>query len=214
MNKFIPPVTLDSHTPPPFNEGVKFEKLGEDIYVVKNAIPEEICDQVKEFLDTADEKIWDAGGIYFKGRSSIPMEKETKHIHEIARNIFSKDYMMIPVVGFMRMFKDQFHSPHTDNQDYKKIREAAKYINTDEPVVEKDDSRWGFIIYYNDFEGGSLFYPDQCRIYHPKKGDILIHSSEEHCIHGVSRLESETRYTSVGMLYVKIKIPKRLDNSL
>jgi hypothetical protein len=70
-----------------------------------------------------------------------------------------------------------------------------------------EDKKYGIVVYFNEFEGGEIYYPNQDIEYKPNPGDLIIHSAEEHCLHGVRPVKSDIRYSMSGHIYNMIKVP-------
>ena len=97
---------------------------------------------------------------------------------------------------------------HSDNHDFLELRRQSESLQEDDPFDLAPNNIVGLVLYFNDFEGGRLHYPEQNLEYQPKKGDLVMHSSEEHCLHGVSELISDVRYSHSNNLFNLIRIPK------
>jgi hypothetical protein len=113
-------------------------------------------------------------------------------------------------LGVVRMKSGDSWGLHSDNHDSLYLREKSAKLKDGEDFTLEFNNIWGIVMYFNDFEGGDIFYPEQGISYHPKKGDLLIHSSEDHCLHGVSKLISEVRYSHSNNLFNYIKVPKEI----
>ena len=62
-------------------------------------------------------------------------------------------------------------------------------------------------LYFNNFEGGELYYPNQNIIYKPKAGELVIHGSHDECAHGVKPVKSEVRYSYSNSIRKIVKVP-------
>ena len=109
--------------------------------------------------------------------------------------------------SFIRLFTDNFWLTHADANDFYPIREKAAQLKENEPFTWADNEKWGLVVYFNEFEGGEIYYPHQNIEYKPNAGDLIVHSAEENCLHGVKPVKSTVRYSHSNHLFEKIKIP-------
>ena len=187
-----------------------FENLGEDIYVYHNFVTEQECNSITEIAKSLNEEEWigrfntEGEGHKTSNRSIdilVPIKKRLSDILE--EGVYIADNISI-----VRMKKGATWGLHADNHDFLDVIAASKnYKEGDDFTLEKNNI-WGLVMYFNDFDGGCLFYPNQNIEYQPKKGDLVIHSSEEHCLHGVNELKSDVRYSHSNNLFNYIKVPK------
>lgn len=186
-----------------------FEKIGEDIYVYHNFVTDEQCDEVVRLADKLHPANWE-------GR---PDPKDHKHA-AINTNIITSLQERVKVLldngidlhrnnSVVRMTKGCVWGLHADNHDFLDLRMRSESLKDGEEYTLEKNNIMGLIFYFNDFEGGSLSYPEQGISYHPKRGDFVIHSSEDHCKHSVDELLSDVRYSHSNNLFNYIKVPKR-----
>lgn len=187
-----------------------FEKLGEDIYVYHNFATDEECDEIVRLAEGLLEESW-------KGNPSPTEHKvngiNTDTLPAIQKRIQSRLDSGIDLHinnGVVRMLKGSSWGLHSDNHDFLEIRESSKRLKDEDDFDLAKNNVMGIILYFNDFEGACLNYPDQDITYQPQKGDLVIHSSEEHCKHRVTELISEVRYSHSNNLFEYIKVPKGL----
>jgi hypothetical protein len=86
---------------------------------------------------------------------------------------------------------------------------GEKLYKEGDPYDLKQDPAWGVVVYFNSFTGGQIYYPLQGIEYQPIKGELLIHSSRNHCRHGVKEVISGIRITHSNNMYKMIKVPKQ-----
>lgn len=103
---------------------------------------------------------------------------------------------------------DQFLHLRKLNEEYEKQNELAIQDGKDPlPYKEVNNNVFGMILYFNKADGGEIYYPNQDNFeYSPNPGDLLLHSSEELCRHGVKPVKSGTRYSYSNAIYEKIKV--------
>jgi hypothetical protein len=187
-----------------------FEKLGEDIYVYHNFVTEEECNFILDIAKSFTEEEWN-GRFNTTGEGHKIANKSIESLVPIKKRLsdkLEKEIYLGENLSIIKMTKGDTWPLHSDNNDFLDLRNASKlYVEGQEYKLEKNNI-WGLIMYFNDFDGGCLFYPNQGLEYQPKKGDLVIHSSEEHCLHGVSELKSDVRYSHSNNLFNYIKVPK------
>jgi hypothetical protein len=184
-----------------------FKKIGEDIYVYENFVSKSDCEDILEEIKKIKEDEWFNLSSELHSVSKQKLEK-IKLIREKIESILEKDYF----VGFntnpVRMKAGAVWGEHSDDADFKDIVEASKQYKSEEDFDLADNTQLGLIVYFNDFEGGEVYYPNQNIEYAPKSGDLLIHSAFEHCTHGVKEVISGTRYSYSNHIFNQIKVPK------
>ena len=183
-----------------------FEKLGEDIYVYHNFATDNECDRIIHYSNLIEEDLWHDNFSCYTSDISITTISEIKKrlSYLLNDNIFLNENN-----GLIRMQKGQSWGLHSDNHDFLQLREKASLYKEGDVFHFEKNNLYGLIIYFNDFEGGEVYYPNQNIEYKPKKGDLLIHSAEEHCLHGVKEVKSKVRYSHSSNLYNYIKVPRK-----
>lgn len=191
-----------------FNKNI-FEEIGKDIYVYKNFETREFCDRLFDEFNKREEKDWvaisDAGRyVSFEG------SKNLKYIRDkILSTIELHDgFYLNDGDRCLRITKGGFMAPHADNVEYLKVLEESKNYVDGQEYELRQNSHYGMVFYFNEFEGGELEYPNQNIIYKPNVGDLVIHSSLDHCTHGVKTVLNGERYSYSSNIYDFIKVPK------
>jgi hypothetical protein len=192
-----------------FNKG-NFEKLGEDIYVYHNFVTDQECDSLIELATSLPEDKW-IGRFNTEGEghkwSDISVDQLIP-IHERIKSLLHDGIHLGTNLSIIRMEKGATWGLHSDNHDFLEIRKKSKSLIEGQEFDLAPNNIVGLVLYFNNFEGGCLYYPEQNIEYQPKKGDLVMHSSEEHCLHGVNELKSNVRYSHSNNLFNLIKIPK------
>jgi hypothetical protein len=188
-----------------------FEKIGQDIYVYKNFVLEKECENIVKLSESFPEEDWYPSDKNIGNSGSLLLNKEIRQLKPIQnrlRNILSKGIYMGESLQITKMTKGSYWHFHSDNPSSLKIRESNKKIKNNTEVKLLPNQIFGLVMYFNNFEGGSLVYPNQNISYSPKMGDLLIHSAEEHCFHGVSELTSNVRYSHSNNLFEYLEVPE------
>jgi hypothetical protein len=192
-----------------------FTTLGKDIYLFKNFLSKKECSEIVEFIQTIPEDAWkgffnQAGqGSEVAILSAIPQAKD---INARLSSLLDKGFYLNGSTAPTRMKIGWSGAPHSDNHDFLNVLEANKNLNEHDEFVMHENNVAGLVIYFNNFDGGEIYYSSQDITYTPKAGDLIIHSSEEHCRHQVKEVKSEVRYSHSNNIFQDIKVPKGFVN--
>lgn len=106
---------------------------------------------------------------------------------EKIKNFYNiKDPIYADLIQIVRWFPGMEQPPHADDM-----------TNTD--VKGFEERAFGSIIYLNDnYSGGHTFYPNFNFEIIPKQGNLAIHPGDPEHLHGVTKIENNTRYTLVS----------------
>lgn len=188
--------------------------VGQDIYAYPNFITQEECKQIVNLIESIPESNWkkslnEAGFGYEISFYDIPQIEE---INKRLKSILDPDVYLNSSVYPTRMQRGLVGTHHSDDFDFLSVIEASKNLKDGEDFRLVENNIAGLIMYFNDFEGGELYYSNQDITYSPKAGDLLIHSSSVHCKHQVQEVKSDVRYSHSGNLFRFIKVPKDFSN--
>jgi hypothetical protein len=187
-----------------------FIKLGEDIHVYHNFVSQKECEDMVKDIESIPEDKW--LGRFNEAKEGAEHSTQRSPglapIKERLQLLLDKDTFLGTGMCCTRMKKGMFGPHHSDNFDFLKTVEASNNLKDDEDFDIAENNLAGIIIYFNDFEGGELHYSNQWVSYYPKAGDLVIHSSQNHCRHQVQELKSEIRYSYSSHLFNMIKVPK------
>jgi hypothetical protein len=192
-----------------FNKGA-FINLGEDIYVYPNFVSENDCKEIIEEIESIPEEKWVGQfneGLQGNERTLIWINKIIP-VHEKIKSLLDENVYLSGGLAAIRMKLGTEGPHHSDNFEFLEIREASNQLKPGEDFDLAKNNIAGLIVYFNDFEGGEIYYSNQDVTYAPKAGDLVIHSSEDHCKHQVKKLKSEIRYSHSNNLFDYIKVPK------
>ena len=128
-------------------------------------------------------------------------------IREKIKNILPKNIFLGEGTSAARMLKTNEWGVHADVHDFDDIEKQNDLYVDGDLYREADLSIYGTVVYFNNFEGGEIFYPFQNIIYKPNPGDLIIHGSGKLTSHGVKKVLSEKRYSYSNHIYKKVKIP-------
>jgi hypothetical protein len=188
--------------------------LGEDIYVYPNFISEEERLEILNDINSIPEEKW--VGHFNEGSQGAetaysPIEKFIP-INKRLSEMLDEGVYLGGSLAATRMKRGWVGPHHTDNFDFLDVVKASQSLKEGEDFDTAENSIAGLIIYLNDFEGGELYYSNQDVTYYPKAGDLVIHSSQDHCKHQVQEVKSEVRYSHSSHLFNMVKVPKGYKN--
>lgn len=177
-----------------------FNEIGKDIYVYKQFLSNE------ELLNINNE-------IYLKGSSLWRTNKSSNSLDSVSiisekiKKIVNDPYFIRNQTSINRLVLGESWGLHSDNHEFLNLRKESLSLKDGEDFRLEDNNLFGIVCYINDFDGGELNYPHQSITYKPEAGDLVVHSSEDHCAHEVLEVKSETRYSYSNAIYEKIKVP-------
>lgn len=186
-----------------------FEEIGKEIYVYKNFLTKEYCDELSNSISQIKEDQWDLvgdSGRYFSKPGTVNFEPIYEKI--ISEIKLEDGFKINHGSRALRMIKNSYMSPHADNIEYDSVIKQAKEYVDGEPYELRENTNYGIVIYINEFEGGELEYVNQGITYKPNVGDFVIHSAKEHCTHGVKTVLSDVRYSYSNNIFNYVKIKK------
>jgi hypothetical protein len=143
---------------------------------------------------------WEDGGSEFwSGRSlnAINVYNKNKTIGKILYDIRErvKDKISIDMADGLEVYPDLFQivrwydgmeqTPHADDM-----------VNAGEGYEWFHHRHFGAILYLNDdYSGGHTFYPKYNIEITPKPGTLAVHPGDDNHLHGVTKINGNTRYT-------------------
>ena len=173
-----------------FTDSPNLIKLGDMSYVYKNFIDKDTIEKIN---------------------MSINSEKRNSRNHEIDWYSDKTSLSLNSLISVWNKVNDFLH-PHyvTTPSLFLNIMEPGDepmFIHADSPgedghdqVLENDSwgtcplISWGIVVYFGNFEGGEIFYPQFDIEYSPRPGDMIIHSAFTPWEHGVRPVISGKRY--------------------
>lgn len=162
------------------------EKINDFSVIYKNFVSQEICESIVNKMKNFELK---SG----KGRfpSRLIWGPESEHLDEgdqIINSISSllSNGLVCDGLSFINVPKGSNWHEHTDSMGYSGEGNAKVY---------------GGVIYLNNFDGGSLYYPESGTEVYPKIGDMVIHTVD--VWHGTRITESENRFILTFLIWIK-----------
>ena len=155
------------------------------IYVEQSFLDKETCSEVKNFV--IDNDLWqNDGNVEFWKNRVVSFSQLNK---EVSKNIISKIRTYI---------KDKYNVDYVYCDTIDVVRwtpglSQPVHIDACEGLEYRD---FGSIIYLNDdFDGGLTHYPQKDIRVAPKAGTLVVHPGGKEYEHGVTTVETATRYT-------------------
>lgn len=181
------------------------EEIGQDIWVYHNFLSTDEINRIINKINSVDEDRWNCD--HPEKHCRLQLMEEVGKFTERVKDLFPRELFVDQLGGVNRLTVNQGHGIHSDNHDFLPIRELSKALKDDEPFEWVDDTVYGMVIYINDdYDGGEIFYTKQNIIYKPIAGDLIVHSAEDHCEHGVNPVKNNVRYSISSSIRKKIKI--------
>jgi hypothetical protein len=184
-----------------------FIEIGKDIYVYKNFLTSEECDQYTSFAKSIADDKWKSsnGQIYIAEKIFY-----VRPIPGKIRRVVPEELKLAMGCQIIRLSEGAKYEVHSDSNIYADvIKRHSEYKDGDEFEIDLYPL-YGIVVYLNDFEGGELYYPNQNIEYKPSRGDLVIHSADEHCAHGTRPVTSGTRYTYTSSVAKEVKVAKNV----
>lgn len=180
------------------------------IFVFKNYIKNDLIEKIESFLNkNIDDPSDDPNNLidWYENRLS-KSPPDLFEVWEETSKLLAPDWVMHPQKTMLTA----------------KPGDTGMFVHSDSPgkgqchLLSQNDVwstccelDYGVVIYFGDFEGGEIFYPDlnpdgtvkdawqlinnpECLEYKPEKGDVVIHSAFDPYSHGVRDVTSGIRY--------------------
>jgi hypothetical protein len=189
-----------------FND--KFTKIGDEIYVYKNFVSKEELEEINSLILSLNESDWYEENKDIKWMLRTENKKILEPIRERIVSVVDSELTVGSNTVFVKMKKGYSWGVHEDDYEFRDVIEKSKNYKDGDPFDIVDVSVYGIVIYFNNFDGGQLYYPEQNLEYKPEPGDMVIHGSGFNCRHGVREILSDVRYSHSNHISKKIKIPK------
>jgi hypothetical protein len=189
-----------------FND--KFTKIGDEIYVYKNFVSEEELEEINNFILSLNENEWHEENKQIKWMSRTNSVKIMDMVIKKIEGVLGDGMTLGGGPYIIRMNKGYSWGVHQDDYEHKDVVEKVNSYIEGDPFELADLSVYGLVVYFNNFEGGEIFYPEQNIEYKPKSGDMVIHGTGFYCRHGVKEVLSDFRYSHSNNIFKKAKIAK------
>lgn len=168
------------------------EEIGDEIYIYKNFLSQKEIDTYLKII--INQKEWIDGAQFNKPTIETFGNNVFGNIlKKIQDKVALKD-MFVDFTPSITKYKDgQGMEEHSDDCPY-----CWKAIEPERKLVNNEGKRcvlYGIVVYFSDFTGGEIYYPEQGIMFKPDPGDLIMHSTSKYCKHGVKPVNGGTRYS-------------------
>jgi hypothetical protein len=185
----------------------KFEKLCDEVYIYRNFLSKEECDEIIKNAKEDDNPIYFenkdpeaktliAGGRYRCSLINKYRERFSDLLNYDEDGVVTKDifYSSAPWDNAVLRVENGGDPVHTDLYNY--INEAVDNSKIKKTEIYSENLILPFatsIIYFSeDFDGGQIYYPEYSVEHKPSSGDMIVHNSQ--VIHGVRPISNGERW--------------------
>jgi len=182
---------------------MRVNRLSPDIYEIEDFVSIEEQKIFLNFCKSLKDSDWwtkdSPDADFFNGKTTFKNPELFKNLYIRVCSIFS-NYDEVSPLSLHRHLDKDFMLPHMDwSPEY--FKNSVNYL------------RYGLIVYYNDdYDGGSLNYPDLGIVHKPKARSLMIHGG--HILHGTTRVTGANRYFSTTFVFGKKEKPVTLNKDI
>jgi hypothetical protein len=168
------------------------EEIGDEVYVYKGFLSKEELNKYLQII--LDQKEWQDGAQFSKPTiETFGNNVFGDILKKIQDTITLKDMFIEFTPGITKIKSGKGMEEHSDDCPY-------CWNNRDPQIIigDKESKRcvlYGIVVYFSEFTGGEIYYPQQSLYFKPEPGDLVMHSTKRYCEHGVKPVIDGTRYT-------------------
>lgn len=174
------------------NHFPNMEEIGEEVYVYRGFLSEEELDfYLKVILKQND---WIDGAQFNKPTIETFSNPVFGNILKKIQDTITLEGMFLEFTpGITKIKIGNGMEEHSDDCPYCwSMRDPEIKITSNE---SKRCVLYGIVVYFSEFSGGDIYYPEQGVSFKPNPGDLVMHATSKHCKHGVKPVTSGTRYS-------------------
>lgn len=182
------------------------QKLGPELWVIKNFLSSSECKFVINRVESASEE-WEGDGLTYSKR--IPRGGREETLNSRAYTAFQ--YVLKDKLEGLSYFEDETFIKYTNggfmgiHYDNFQNEQAIEHTNNN-PHLPRTKSvtnqKYSCVLYLNNHEGGEIYYPKWDVIYKPVEGDLVIHSASNiESMHGSLPVKSSERYIFISTVF-------------
>lgn len=182
---------------PNFFKNKNIKKLSKNVYLYENFVTENFQDHVMDFLIKQDEdSLWKQHGNYeigdnthdwFYDKVSLPLQTLTKLLDDL-EVIMNPEFWGINHIVINKLEKGQSFN-------------KKEYLSLEEGKALETDASWVSGVYFGDWSGGEVCFPNDGLEVKVRSGDLLIFSAKDECTFYVKEVTDGTRYCHYGLYY-------------
>ena len=171
------------------------DEIGDEVYIYKGFLSKE---EVNKYLKIIlDQKEWTDGSKFNKPTiEAFGNDVFGDIIKKIQDNIALENMFVEFTPGISKMKQGKGMDEHSDDCPY--CWNNRKNKSTQINMGDKESKRcvlYGLVVYFSEFSGGEIYYPQQSLSFSPEPGDLVMHSTKLYCEHGVKPVIDGTRYS-------------------
>jgi hypothetical protein len=176
-----------------FTNNSNLIQLGEKAYVYKNFIDQKTVEKINNFYDAKDKNSFIVGEhpIEWYSDKIISGPNDLVDVWNKVSEFLYPDHVIPPNLSIIIMEPgDEPMFVHADSPgegNHDKLISDDGYDTC--PITT-----WGIVVYFGNWEGGEIFYPQFDIEYLPEPGDMVIHSAFTPWEHGVKPVIKGRRY--------------------
>jgi hypothetical protein len=185
-----------------FKDNPNIVSPAEGIYWYKNFLSKDEVDKINNILQNKEHEYNKNYFDHFEfvWTSFIP---ELHPIWEKMSELLYPEYLIHPMLSVMKFETGTKMVPHCDSPG----EDHADELTIPDLWGTCHILSWGVCVYFGDFTGGEVYYPNQDVVVPVQPGDLVIHNALPSHLHGVHEVKSGTRYTYSNFSMKKEKAP-------
>jgi hypothetical protein len=182
----------------------KSDEIGDQIYVYKSFLSKEEVEKYLNIIESINPERWIDGLQFEKPGSDTFSDKIFGNIlKKMQDEIVPNGLFLEDTPSITRVKSGVGMSEHSDDCWHcKKIQDPS--LDFPEKILKRC-VKYGVVIYFSQFTGGEIYYPNQNVVFTPEPGDMIIHSTNKYCKHGVKPVIDGIRYSMAPYLVEHVK---------
>jgi hypothetical protein len=164
------------------------QKLDEKLFYFPNFISEEDVRLINEKIKETESIKHPFEEMRFGTTPSIP---ELFPVWEKVSELIAPDYVIHPLLNLLHFKEGASMDPHCDSPGEGNHEELTMPDMWSTCCLLS----YGVCVYFGEYTGGEVYYPNQNITIPVKPGDLVIHGALEDYSHGVKEVTSGSRYT-------------------
>lgn len=211
-----------------FSDNPNLIQVAPKVWIYKNFIPAEVVKQINDQMVEKAEIIGEewkttmTHAIDWYTDKSGPVILQLRDIWAQASELIAPEYIIHPNECLLVFSEGDEMFIHSDSPGEEMASELTQHDRWNTCCV----LHYGLCIYFGDFEGGEVFYPnissegvvvglegnEKCLEVPVEPGDLVIHGALEDYAHGVRKVTKGSRYTFSNFVLPKEKNPGTFPN--
>jgi hypothetical protein len=176
-----------------FTNDEKITTIHEGVYVYKNFIPKDLLTKITNLLpEYSEPKVtYEKSNVSWYKDKLTDIIPEMYEVWELISKFLLPTHVIHPALALTAI----------------RPGDGGMFVHEDSPGKHNHDSltqqdKWstcclldyGVLVYFGDWEGGEIFYPNLGIEISPKAGDLVIHGAHSTHKHGVKEVTSGIRF--------------------